>query len=61
MHRPALARVYRPRKFSEIVGQDHVSATLRTAVERGIHRALAKIAGIVDPAVGRRIDLENIR
>jgi DNA polymerase-3 subunit gamma/tau len=35
MHRPALARVYRPRKFSEIIGQDHVSATLRTAVERG--------------------------
>ncbi|UCF19831.1 MAG: DNA polymerase III subunit gamma/tau [Gemmatimonadota bacterium] len=35
MHRPALARTYRPRKFSEIVGQDHVSATLRTAVERG--------------------------
>jgi DNA polymerase-3 subunit gamma/tau len=35
MHRPALARLYRPRKFSEIVGQDHVSATLRTGVERG--------------------------
>jgi len=35
MHRPALARVYRPRNFSEIIGQDHVSATLRTAVERG--------------------------
>ncbi|UCC49570.1 MAG: DNA polymerase III subunit gamma/tau [Gemmatimonadota bacterium] len=35
MHRPALARLYRPRRFSEIVGQDHVSATLRTGVERG--------------------------
>ncbi|MEE9246598.1 MAG: DNA polymerase III subunit gamma/tau [Gemmatimonadota bacterium] len=35
MHRPALARLYRPRRFSEIIGQDHVSATLRTAVERG--------------------------
>ncbi len=35
MHRPALARLYRPRKFSEIVGQDHVAATLSTAVERG--------------------------
>ncbi len=35
MNRPALARLYRPRKFSEIVGQDHVSTTLRTAVERG--------------------------
>jgi len=34
MHRPALARLYRPRTFSQIVGQDHVSATLRTAVER---------------------------
>jgi DNA polymerase-3 subunit gamma/tau len=35
MHRPALARLYRPRRFAEIVGQDHVSATLRTGVERG--------------------------
>lgn len=35
MHRPALARLYRPKSFNEIVGQDHVSATLRTAVERG--------------------------
>jgi len=34
MHRPALARLYRPKSFSQIVGQDHVSATLRTAVER---------------------------
>ncbi len=35
MHRPALARLYRPRNFAEIVGQDHVSVTLRTGVERG--------------------------
>ncbi|MBI4513114.1 MAG: DNA polymerase III subunit gamma/tau, partial [Gemmatimonadetes bacterium] len=35
MHRQALARVYRPRRFSEIAAQEHVSATLRTAVERG--------------------------
>jgi DNA polymerase-3 subunit gamma/tau len=35
MHRPALARLYRPKRFSEIIGQDHVSATLRTAVEHG--------------------------
>ena len=35
MQRPALARLYRPRSFSEIVGQDHVAGTLRTAVERG--------------------------
>jgi DNA polymerase-3 subunit gamma/tau len=35
MHRPALARLYRPKRFSQIVGQDHVSATLKTAIERG--------------------------
>lgn len=34
MHRPALARLYRPRRFSEIVGQEHVSSTLRSGVER---------------------------
>lgn len=35
MHRQALARLYRPRRFSEIAAQEHVSATLRTAVQRG--------------------------
>jgi DNA polymerase-3 subunit gamma/tau len=34
MHRPALARRYRPRRFAEIAAQDHVSATLRAAVQR---------------------------
>ena len=35
MHRPALARLYRPRTFSQIIGQDHVASTLRTGVESG--------------------------
>ena len=34
MHRTALARSYRPRRFSELVGQDHVADTLRSAVDR---------------------------
>jgi DNA polymerase-3 subunit gamma/tau len=33
MYRTALARSHRPRRFSEIVGQDHVAATLRAAVD----------------------------
>jgi len=32
MSRTALARRHRPRRFSELVGQDHVAATLRAAV-----------------------------
>ena len=35
MSRTALARTYRPRRFSEVATQEHVSATLRSAVERG--------------------------
>jgi DNA polymerase III subunit gamma/tau len=35
MSRTALARVYRPRRFSEVATQEHVSGTLRTAVQRG--------------------------
>ena len=35
MHRTALARSHRPRRFSELVGQDHVASTLRAAVEQG--------------------------
>jgi DNA polymerase III subunit gamma/tau len=35
MSRTALARAYRPRRFSEVATQEHVSATLRTAVQRG--------------------------
>ena len=34
MSRTALARAYRPRQFSEVATQDHVSSTLRTAVQR---------------------------
>jgi DNA polymerase-3 subunit gamma/tau len=35
MTRTALARLYRPRRFSEIALQEHVSETLKTAVLRG--------------------------
>src|SRR5690606_27835030 len=35
MSRTALARAYRPRRFSEVATQEHVSSTLRTAVQRG--------------------------
>ncbi len=30
-----LARKYRPQKFSDVVGQDHVTRTLRNAIEQG--------------------------
>jgi len=35
VYRTALARTHRPRRFEELVGQDHVGATLRAAVESG--------------------------
>jgi DNA polymerase-3 subunit gamma/tau len=35
MHHTALARKHRPRQFTELVGQQHVSATIRSAVEGG--------------------------
>ena len=35
MSRTALARTYRPRRFSEVATQEHVSSTLRSAVQRG--------------------------
>ena len=35
MSRTALARTYRPRSFSEVATQEHVSSTLRAAVQRG--------------------------
>lgn len=35
MHHTALARKHRPRQFGELVGQQHVGATLRAAVEAG--------------------------
>ena len=35
MYRTALARSHRPRRFAELIGQDHVSSTLRAAVDSG--------------------------
>jgi DNA polymerase III subunit gamma/tau len=35
LSRTALARAYRPRRFAEVATQEHVSATLRAAVQRG--------------------------
>ena len=35
VHRTALARTHRPRRFGELVGQEHVAGTLRMAVESG--------------------------
>ncbi|HEX6747702.1 MAG TPA: DNA polymerase III subunit gamma/tau [Longimicrobium sp.] len=34
MSRTALARTYRPKRFSEVATQEHVSSTLRSAVQR---------------------------
>src|SRR5437773_8463365 len=30
-----LARKYRPQKFSEVIGQEHVTRTLKNAIEQG--------------------------
>ena len=30
-----LARKYRPQKFSEVIGQEHVTHTLKNAIEQG--------------------------
>ncbi len=35
MYRTALARTHRPRRFADLVGQEHVASTLRSAVESG--------------------------
>lgn len=35
LYRTALARTYRPRGFSELIGQDHIGPTLRAAIESG--------------------------
>jgi len=35
LYRTALARTHRPRRFDEVVGQDHVGSTLRAAVDSG--------------------------
>jgi DNA polymerase-3 subunit gamma/tau len=34
MYRTALARTHRPRRFADLVGQNHVASTLRVAVEK---------------------------
>ncbi|MDE2945090.1 MAG: DNA polymerase III subunit gamma/tau [Gemmatimonadota bacterium] len=35
LYRTALARTYRPRGFSELIGQDHIGPTLKAAIESG--------------------------
>lgn len=35
LYRTALARTYRPRRFSELIGQDHIGPTLKAAIESG--------------------------
>ncbi len=35
LYRTALARTYRPRGFSELIGQDHIGPTLKAATESG--------------------------
>ena len=35
VYRTALARTYRPRRFSDLIGQDHIGPTLKAAVESG--------------------------
>ncbi|WP_423924589.1 DNA polymerase III subunit gamma/tau [Candidatus Palauibacter sp.] len=35
MYRTALARTYRPRRFADLIGQDHIGPTLKAAVESG--------------------------
>ena len=35
VYRTALARTYRPRRFSDLIGQDHIGSTLKAAVASG--------------------------
>ena len=35
VYRTALARTYRPRRFADLIGQDHIGPTLKAAVESG--------------------------
>jgi DNA polymerase III gamma/tau subunit len=39
-----LARKYRPQKFSEVIGQEHVTRTLQNAIEQGRTAATAALA-----------------
>ena len=62
-----LARKYRPQRFSEVIGQDHVTRTLKNAIEQqriahgyifSGHRGIGKttIARILAMALNCRID-----
>ena len=62
-----LARKYRPQKFSEVIGQDHVTRTLKNAIEQGRiahgyifsgHRGIGKttIARILAMALNCRVE-----
>ena len=63
-----LARKYRPQKFSEVIGQEHVTRTLQNALEQGRtahgyifsgHRGIGKTTVARILAVGSsRVDLQ---
>jgi DNA polymerase III subunit gamma/tau len=66
-----LARKYRPQKFSEVIGQDHVTRTLKNAIEQGRtahgyifsgHRGIGKttIARILAMALNCRSSQEPV-
>ena len=48
-----LARKYRPQKFSEVIGQDHVTRTLKNAIEQ---RLRLEAEGV--RFRGRRVDMK---
>ena len=57
-----LARKYRPQKFSEVIGQEHVTRTLKNALEQGRtahgyifsgHRGIGKTTVARIPVVGQ--------
>ena len=41
-----LARKYRPQKFSEVIGQEHVTRTLKNAIEQAPHRARLHLSAV---------------
>jgi DNA polymerase-3 subunit gamma/tau len=40
-----LARKYRPQKFSDVIGQEHVTRTLKNALDSESHRARLYFSG----------------
>src|ERR1700724_4506674 len=65
-----LARKYRPQKFSEVIGQEHVTRTLKNALEQGRtahgyifsgHRGIGKttVARILAAALNCRSSLKT--